>query len=72
MALVEDTSREHTSTAAAHPERVAAPVGAHQAAETLKNGPIGAYIVASLAVGILFLAWLAFCFFLFIPRGAVG
>ena len=58
---------------AAHlPEHVAAPIGADEAAQALRQGPIGALIVASVAVGLLFLGWLAFYFLLFLPRGPVG
>jgi len=38
----------------------------------LKNGPIGAFVVASIAVGLLLIGWLAFYFLLFMPRGASG
>ncbi len=34
--------------------------------------PRGAIIVAAIAVGLLFLGWLAFYFLLFLPRGAIG
>jgi hypothetical protein len=58
---------------AAHtPEHVAAPVGAEEAAFALRNGPTGALIVASIAVAVLFIGWLAFYFLLFLPRGAIG
>jgi hypothetical protein len=58
---------------AAHlPEHVAAPIGADEAAQALRHGPIGALIVASIAVGLLFLGWLGFYFLLFLPRGSVG
>ena len=58
---------------AAHlPEHVAAPIGADEAAQALRHGPIGALIVASIAVGLLFLGWLLFYFLLFLPRGSVG
>jgi hypothetical protein len=63
--------KEHQS-AAASPEHVAAPIDAQTAAESLKYGPRGALLVASIAVGLLFLGWLAFYFLLFIPRGSVG
>jgi hypothetical protein len=33
---------------------------------------VGALVVASIAVALLFLGWLAFYFLLFIPRGSVG
>jgi len=49
-----------------------APVSAEEAAQALRDGPIGAYIVASIAVGLLFLGWLAFYFLMFLPRGAIG
>ena len=47
-------------------------VGADEAAEALRHGPVGALLVASIAVGLLFLGWLAFYFFLFMPRGPIG
>ena len=58
---------------AAHlPEHVAAPIGAEAAAEALKDGPRGALLISSVAVGLLFIGWLAFYFLLFVPRGPVG
>jgi hypothetical protein len=58
---------------AAHlPEHVAAPIGPGEAAEALKNGPIGALVVASVAVALLFIVWMAFYFLLFLPRGPIG
>ena len=58
---------------AAHlPEHVAAPIGADEAAQALRHGPIGALVVASIAVALLFISWLAFYFLLFMPRGAIG
>jgi hypothetical protein len=53
-------------------EHVASPIGAEAAAETLKDGPLGALVIAGIAVGMLFISWLAFYFFLFLPRGPVG
>jgi hypothetical protein len=53
-------------------EKANAPVSAEEAAQALRDGPIGAYIVASIAVGLLFLGWLAFYFLLFMPRGSIG
>ena len=50
----------------------AAPIDAAQAAQALKNGPAGAFAVASIAVGLLLIAWLAFYFLLFMPRGPSG
>jgi len=58
---------------AAHlPEHVAAPIGADEAADALRNGPIGALVVASIAVALLFIGWMAFYFLLFMPRGPIG
>ena len=59
-------------SAAARPEHVAAPIGADQAAQALRNGPMGALVVAAIAVALLFIGWLAFYFLLFLPRGSVG
>jgi hypothetical protein len=64
---------EQNHFSAAHlPEHVAAPIRSDQAAEELKNGPIGALVIASIAVGMLFLGWLAFYFLLYVPRGPIG
>lgn len=60
------------NSAAHPPEHVAAPVGAEEVAFALRNGPMGALIVASIAVAVLFIGWLAFYFLLFLPRGAIG
>jgi hypothetical protein len=38
----------------------------------LKNGPRGALLVSVIAVGLLFIGWLAFYFFLFLQRGPIG
>jgi hypothetical protein len=64
---------EEPHRSAAHlPEHVAAPIGAQAAAEALKDGPRGALLMAAVAVGLMFIGWLAFYFLLFVPRGAVG
>lgn len=47
------------------------PIDTATAEEAIKEGPRGALFVAGIAVTLLFLAWLAFYFLLFIPRGAV-
>lgn len=47
-------------------------VGLDAAAKALSNGPVGALVVAGIAVGLLFVGWLAFYFLLFMPRGAIG
>jgi hypothetical protein len=65
-------SEESHSSAAHLREHVAAPIEADEAAQALRNGPIGAFVVASIAVGLLFIGWLLFYFFLFMPRGPIG
>ena len=65
------TDETHQS-AAARPEHVAAPIGSAEAAQALRNGPIGALVVAGIAVALLFIGWTAFNFLLFLPRGPVG
>jgi hypothetical protein len=47
-------------------------VGAEEAIRALKRGPIGAYVVASIAVGLLFIGWVGFYFLLFMRRGPIG
>jgi hypothetical protein len=53
-------------------DRVAVPIDAEEAARALRDGPIGALVIASIAVGLLFVGWLAFYFLLFLPRGSIG
>jgi hypothetical protein len=65
------TDETHQS-AAARREHVAAPIGSAEAAQALRNGPIGALVVAGIAVALLFIGWMAFYFLLFLPRGPVG
>ena len=65
------TEEPHHS-AAARPEHVAAPIGPDAAAQALRNGPIGALVVAAIAVGLLFIGWMLFYFLLFLPRGPIG
>jgi hypothetical protein len=64
---------DETHRSAAHlPDHVAAPIETEDAVRALSNGPIGAFFVASIAVGLLFIGWLAFYFLLFMPRGSIG
>jgi hypothetical protein len=63
---------EPIHSAADRPEHVAAPVGADEAAQALRNGPIGALIVSAIAVALLFIGWMLFYFLLFLPRGPIG
>jgi hypothetical protein len=48
-----------------------APIGT-PTAYRIEGGSRGAYLLAGLAVGLLFVGWLAFYFLLFMPRGSVG
>jgi hypothetical protein len=59
-------------SAAARPEHVAVPISAEVAAEALRDGSIGALILSAIAVGLLFVGWMAFYFLLFLPRGPIG
>jgi hypothetical protein len=54
------------------PDPDSTPIGAMEAAQALRDGPIGAYVVAGIAVGLLFLGWLVFYFLLFMPRVSIG
>jgi hypothetical protein len=63
---------EPYQSAAAGPEHVAGSVNAESAAAALKNGPKGALLISSIAVGLLFIGWMAFYFLLFLPRGPIG
>ena len=53
-------------------DQTGAPVSTEDAAQALREGPRGAFVVAGIAVGVLFIAWLVFYFLLFMPRGPVG
>jgi hypothetical protein len=64
--------QEHHYSAASHPDRVDPAISRSAALEALKAGPRGALIIASVAVGVLFLGWLFFYFVLFMSRGTVG
>jgi hypothetical protein len=63
---------ERNQSAAYSPDHSNAPNSLGRAAQALRNGPIGAYVVSGIAVGLLFIAWLVFYFFLFMPRGSIG
>jgi hypothetical protein len=65
-------SDEASKSAPSSMDGTAAAVAAEEAARALQRGPIGAYVVASIAVGLLFIGWLAFYFLLFMRRGAIG
>jgi hypothetical protein len=57
-------------TSATDPQAALTSTG--EAVRALADGPKGALIVASLAVGLLFIGWLAFYFLIFMARGAIG
>jgi len=63
---------EHHYTSASEPGRVAPAITRSAALEALKNGPRGALVIATTAVGLLLIGWLLFYFFLFLTRGTVG
>jgi hypothetical protein len=63
---------EHHHTSASEPERVAPAISRSAALEALKDGPRGALVIAATTVGLLFIGWLLFYFFLFLKRGTVG
>jgi hypothetical protein len=65
------TDETHHS-AATRPEHIAGPIDAQTVAAMLKNGPKGALLVSAIAVGLLFIGWMAFYFLLFLPRGPIG
>jgi hypothetical protein len=65
-------STDETHHATGRPEHVPAPIGRDEAAQALRNGPMGALVVAGIAVALLFIGWMAFYFLLFLPRGPIG
>jgi hypothetical protein len=48
------------------------PINASSAGAKSEYSPRGAFLVAGISVGLLFVGWLAFYFLLFLPRGSVG
>ena len=63
---------ETPQTASHPPNRVGTPISVEAATEALRRGPIGAYIIAGIAVAILLIGWLMFYFLLFMGRGSIG
>jgi hypothetical protein len=70
--VIEMPTEAPPQPAAHSPDQGGTPIGVKEAAQALREGPIGAYVVAGIAVGLLFLGWLAFYFLLFMPRGSIG
>ena len=62
---------DHHRSAAHRREHVADPCGRQAALETLRHGPRGALVVASIAMGVVMLLWFCFFLFVFLPRGPV-
>jgi hypothetical protein len=65
-------SDEPHQSAAHSADHAADSIAASEAAHALRDGPVGALAVASIAVGLLLIGWLVFYFFLFMARGASG
>jgi hypothetical protein len=63
---------EAHQSAAGKREHGAAPMRPSDAAEALRNGPIGALVISAVVVALLFIGWMAFYFLLFMPRGPIG
>jgi hypothetical protein len=66
------TEEEFHYTSASKAESVAPGAARAAAEEALRNGPRGALIIATCAVGLLLAGWLFFYFVLFMSRGHVG
>ncbi len=60
------------TTEAARPPAAADARRTAELMEALKDGPRGALFLSSVAVGLLFVGWLAFYFFIFLRRGSIG
>lgn len=65
-------THETYQSSTGQPEHVVAPITQDKAVQPLKHGPVGALVVAAVAVGLLFIGWIAFYFLIFVPRGPVG
>jgi hypothetical protein len=59
---------EPTNTPARHHQEVSDPSNRQLAIETIRRGPIGALVVASIAVACVLIIWFAFYFFAYVPR----
>jgi len=63
---------ELPESAAAPDERAVTPAEARAVTEAFKHGPIGALLLSSVSVGLLFIGWILFFFLLFLRRGPIG
>ena len=65
-------SDESSQSPPSSADGIAALVSAEEAVRAFERGPSGAYLLAGIAVGLLFIGWLAFYFLLFLRRGPIG
>jgi hypothetical protein len=59
---------EETDIPARYEQPVSDPFNRRAAIETIRRGPIGALVVASIAVACVLIIWFAFYFFAYVPR----
>jgi hypothetical protein len=59
---------EPIDTPASHQHEVSDSSNRQEAIETIRRGPIGALVVASIAVACVLIIWFAFYFFAYVPR----
>jgi hypothetical protein len=59
---------EPINTPARYPQEEPDPSSREAAIETVRRGPIGALVVASIAVACVLIIWFAFYFFAYVPR----
>ena len=59
---------EQNNTPSRYQQEISDPAIRQAAIETLRRGPIGALVVASIAVTCVLIIWFAFYFFAYIPR----
>jgi hypothetical protein len=59
---------EPINTPVPYQQEVSDPASRHAAIETIRRGPIGALVVASIAVAGVLIIWFAFYFFVYVPR----
>jgi|HubBroStandDraft_2_1064218.scaffolds.fasta_scaffold217520_2 hypothetical protein len=59
---------EPINTPAPYQQEVSDPASRKAAIEIIRRGPIGALVVASIAVACVLIIWFAFYFFAYVPR----
>jgi hypothetical protein len=65
-------ARELDVAPATPEENVLPAIEAQAVAEAFKRGPIGALLLSSISIGLLFIGWILFFFLLFMRRGPIG